>query len=371
MPMMLHTGVPGSGKTYLMVAKMVNTFFDWSIEKQEFVRKPEHQNLTIISNIESLTLEHKDLEQLMEKRCDVLAKKKASETGITDQDVIKEYYFDFLSEKVRWFFNHEYQQRLTQVFGPIVYCIEEVQNYFDVKRFARAAWARDTCYYFEKHRHLGHTIYMDTQHNSKIAPDIRVLFETEIEAKPRTMSITGEFRYNEYSSGVKVNQLPIICKPKKNIFSCYKSMAHQETVKPKKPLVKLAVFIVVMIIGTLGCYGLVTSSLGSGVLPDEDSIAKVKAMTDSKNKKASITDQTSTLSSGSPLGSSFLQNDKEEGQWVRLDFMIYDNDTKCKILNPVTNSIQSMKEFPFHIMKSGEVFLAWIPPGFKLHNQKK
>jgi len=353
MVMMLHTGVPGSGKTYLMVHKMINSYFEWDKEKEAFLRKKEFEKLVIISNIESLSVEHKDLDELMETRCHALAKKKAAESGVSDLDVINEYYWEFYKEKVRWFFDYDYQKRLTEYYGGgIVYCIEEVQNYFDTKRFSRAPWARDVCYYFEKHRHMGHSVYMDTQHSSKIAPDIRVLFETEIAAKPRTMSVMGEFRYNELSDGIKINQMPIVCKPDKKIFSCYQSMAALETVKTKKPIRKLVFGIVFAAVFCVSVFAYAKHKIYSdaGISPPVENDLPVSTFAPSPF---------SSSSSSSSL--------PQSGAWFRLSWV--DKEDFIYFYNPVDMVLQKSSFFPYRIRRSGPDYFAFIPDDFTSKKQ--
>ncbi len=159
MVMKLHTGVPGSGKTFFLIKSLTDLFYTWNEELNRFELKPEHKNLIVISNVEGLNLDHKDLDTLISDRCLTLAKRKFTEL-MTDKDLpdmdelITDYYYDFKNEGIRWFFNYEYQERLCQEFGPIVYAIEESQRYFDGQKIGREKWLREVLFFFEKHRHL-------------------------------------------------------------------------------------------------------------------------------------------------------------------------------------------------------------------------
>lgn len=278
MVMKLNTGVPGAGKTYLMVKSFIDLFCTWDKETERFVLKDEHKDKVLISNIEGLTLQHYDIETLMNERCQQLAKATfIKNIGGNDidmdsmQDVIDEFYHKFLDEKVRWFFSYDYQKQLLDKFGPVIYLIEESQRYFDSKELGRANWVRDVLFFFEKHRHFGFSIFCDTQHNTKLHKGIVALFETETRAKPRTLSVFGEFKYNEYADDAKTNQIPIVVKPDARIYKTYKSMSHKEDVKTKKPGFRLFLFIVVMGVLSLFVFNYAKSHLGGGVVHAESS----------------------------------------------------------------------------------------------------
>ncbi len=51
MVMKLNTGVPGAGKTYLMVKSFIDLFCTWDKETERFVLKDEHKDKVLISNI--------------------------------------------------------------------------------------------------------------------------------------------------------------------------------------------------------------------------------------------------------------------------------------------------------------------------------
>lgn len=341
MVMRLHTGVPGSGKTYLLMDALTSAYYTFNKELQHWDRKEEYKDLTLISNIEGLNLEHKDLELMMQKRCEVLAKKKAAEMNINDADVIEEYYQEYWSEKIRWFFNYDYQKRLSEHFGSIVYAIEEAQRYFDAKEISRKPWARDVFYFFEKHRHFGMSIYMDTQHVCKICKDLAVLFEAEVQAKPRTMSMTGEMRYNELVEGMKVNQVPIVKRPKKSVFSSYKSMHQKEVVKTKKPLLRLVAFVLIVAVAAYFVLQYAKAELG----PDEAIAAE--AVKDSPVQTGEV--EKVPLKEVSPVIT---------GKWHPVSYIA--SGSGFLLLNPIDQSVVKLREFPYKLRRSGNKFYAWI-----------
>ncbi|MEH0020849.1 MAG: zonular occludens toxin domain-containing protein [Desulfobacter sp.] len=271
MVMKLHTGVPGSGKTYLLVKSFIDLFCTWDKETGRFILKDDHKDKILVSNIDGLTIPHLDIETLMNERCMQLAKAQFIDNVGKHkieamEDVIDKYYYEFLDEKVRWFFNYTHQKQLADKHGPLIYLIEESQRYFDSKELGRKPWVRDVHYFFEKHRHFGFSIFMDTQHASKLAKGIAVLFETEIQAKPRTLSLMGEFKYNEYSDGAKTNQIPIVVKPDKRVFQVYKSMSHKEDVKTKKPALKILAFVILMAMLSIFILNYAKNNLGPGTV---------------------------------------------------------------------------------------------------------
>lgn len=336
MVMKLNTGVPGAGKTYLMVKSFIDLFCTWDKEIERFVLKDEHKDKVLISNIEGLTLQHYDIETLMNERCQQLAKATfIKNIGGNDidmdsmQDVIDEFYYKFLDEKVRWFFSYDYQKQLLDKFGPVIYLIEESQRYFDSKELGRANWVRDVLFFFEKHRHFGFSIFCDTQHSTKLHKGIVALFETETRAKPRTLSVLGEFKYNEYADDVKTNQIPIVVKPDERIYKTYKSMSHKEVVKTKKPGLRLVIFVLGMMILSLVMFGYVKNNLGGGVVHAKDS----SSISDSKEKDKVL-----------PKEKKNVLPEEKEKEWRLLSHWM-DRRGHVTVIHPLTNEFVPLKQF--------------------------
>ena len=344
----LHTGVPGSGKTYLMVEKFCRLFCDYDKETERFILKEKFKDKILVSNIEGLTLQHIDLETMLHERCLTLARKKfidnlADQDLETMDDVIDEYYADFKEEKIRWFFNMPFQKSLQEKHGGIIYLIEESQRYFDGKELGRQKWVRDVFYFFEKHRHVGCSIFMDTQHISKLVKGISVLFETETRAKPRTFSIMGEFKYNEYSEGAKMNQVPIVKKPDQRIFKTYKSMSAAEDVKTKKPIFKLLSFVGVMVVMAFFVLGYAKSNLGPK----------------SAHAKTPVKTNVSNFVPADPVRPGASQETKQDFHWERLSFI---KSTKgFSVVHPITNVILDLKELDLEVRRQGTSLLVKIP----------
>jgi len=335
MVMHLNTGVPGSGKTYLMIERFVSLFCEWDKDTGRYLLKPVHKDKILISNIESLTLEHLDLETMIRDKCLVLAKKQyldklAGQDLENMDDVITEYYHDFLEEKVRWFFNHDNQNALSLEKGSIIYLIEEGQRYFDTKELGRQTWVRDVLYFFEKSRHMGASIFMDTQHISKIHKGISVLFETETRAKPRTLSLFGEFKYNEYADGMKTNSIPIVKKPDKRIYQTYKSMSLKEDVKTKKPVIKVLFLVIFCIFFSIAAITYTKATLGG------QSIKKTVSGENLKVEK---------IGHASPIPSPVPEI------WIPLPHVM--SSKGVTIVHPYTNAIMPLKDFELPVKVQG------------------
>jgi len=348
MVMKLNTGVPGSGKTYLLVKAFIDLFCTWDKDTERFVLKEQHQDKILISNIEGLTLPHLDLETLMHERCLQLARTKLLDKGVQildeNQDILDEYYYQHLEEKIRWFFSKEYQGQLTDKHGPIIYLIEESQRYFDSKELGRQKWVRDVLFYFEKHRHLGHSIFCDTQHASKLHKGIVALFETETRAKPRTLSVMGEFKYNEYADGAKTNQVPIIVKPDKRIYQTYKSMTHKEDVKTKKPVLKILIFVCCMAAFSLFMINYAKSNLGASSLEDQPAPQDTSSSTGSVPPPSQPPAQTEY---------------RRPGYWVHLPFVM-DAQGKVTVVHPITYAVMPLKEFDLEVKRQGTQLFCFV-----------
>lgn len=348
MVMKVHTGVPGAGKSFLLVKSFCDLFCNYDNQAGKWEFKPEKKNITLISNIEGLALDHLDLETLMQDRCLQLARVKfladfkSGHKSMDDlADVVDEYYKDFHEEKVRWFFEMGYQKHLAARFGgPVVYLIEECQRYFDSKELGRQNWVRDVLFFFEKHRHLGFSLLMDTQHISKIHKGIAVLFEEEIRAKPRTMSVVGEFRYNSYVDGLKINQVPIVARPDKRIFAAYKSMAAAEDVKTKKPLAKLMAFVVVVAVAAYCILNYAKSNLGPG-----DAIAAKKNVNAAPGAEKIVGESVAA---------------RLPGDWVHLPHVM-DSAGAVLVVHPIYNSIVPLTDFDLDVKVTGTSLFAFVP----------
>lgn len=216
------TGKPGSGKTYLAIDHLLKKYF-----KKENGEYLPSTDMTIITNIDALKLEHISLDAIFED-----LKKEGSQ------------------DPVRTFFSVEYHEKFHEKNGRCLLVIDECQRYFPTM-LGMKSYAPEIYFFFEYHRHFGYDIYLISQDKEKIAKGIRPLIETEIQALPRTVSITGEMKYYEFVDDEKISAVPKIVRPKKEIFNLYKSMTFKENEKQKNPVLMFAGIALLLILVTI------------------------------------------------------------------------------------------------------------------------
>lgn len=308
MAIRLITGVPGAGKTYLALKTLLDDYFKWDKKEKGFVPKKE---ITIITNIDSLDLDHINLDDA------IRASKK----------------------NIEGFFSVEYQEKITNKYKRIVYVIDECQRFFD-RRF----YNKDVFYYFEYHRHLGHDIYLVTQDRMKIAKDISLLCETEIRAVKRTLAIAGEFKYNVLSDGIIIDRK--ICKPKKYIFALYRSSSGKESKKIKNPVIKILVVVTVMCAVSFWC---LKNRLWAHV--QEKPTEQIRSDIISKGHNQTEIVETKKL------------NPIDDYRWYRLQGTAFINGQLTHILDPETNLLihPSESRFRLKITPKHKVY-AHLPP---------
>lgn len=220
-------GVPGSGKSYYAVKHLAETYFEcdhagfWK-PKQQIGKNGQDQKLVISTNLEGLKLPHISLEDEIRK-----------------------------AGGVQYFFSHTYQEEIEKDDEKRIYVVDEAQKYF--RKRVSGDWS-DTWFYFEKHRHFGHDIYLLTQNPKKINVEITDLMEYRIHAKPRVRSVTGELSYQMISDGDIMKRFG--CRPNQKIFDLYKSRRKGETEKISNPIMKkvFMAVVAVLFIGSLGFY---------------------------------------------------------------------------------------------------------------------
>ena len=207
----LYTGVPGSGKSYKMV-----------LDLNELLKTNE--DLTLITNINSLKLPHIDFEDFV-KECFPEAKGN-------------------ITQHLEQFFQYDHQAQVNEKFGgPVMYVLDECQLYFP-----RRASMPNTEEYLQRHRHLGHYIYLATQSSKLINLRIIPLIEIEYSAVRRTISFFGEMRYRIKSPQSNELLSTKTIYPKKAIFDLYKSFQAEELMKPKRQLIKRLIPIAVILL---------------------------------------------------------------------------------------------------------------------------
>lgn len=187
--MNIYTGVPGSGKTFLAVKYLAETYFDYDKKFDVWTQKNDKKDYTIFTNITNLSL-----------------------PGVKDLPAI----FKKFNTNFDDFFHIDYQKKLHEKYPKIVYVIDEVQQFMPY-RYSKS----DTILYFDMHRHYGDEIILITQNLMKLNRSISTLAEFEFRAVQKTFSLLGEFKYNVKSQGEIFKR--IIVKSNKNIFNLYQS----------------------------------------------------------------------------------------------------------------------------------------------------
>lgn len=203
----IYTGVPGSGKSYKMVQ-------DLSGELMSREKRADGEPLTVISNIKGLKLPHVDFDDFLIESFPEKSLK--------------------LKDRIEKFFDYDNQAQLNQLFGgPIMYVLDECQLYFPTRISLPVTEA-----YMQRHRHLGHYLYLATQNTRLVNSSIKSLIELEYNAARRSMSFFGEFRYRVKSPQSNEVISTITTRPKQSIFELYKSFEADELKRPKRLLIR-------------------------------------------------------------------------------------------------------------------------------------
>lgn len=234
-------GVPGTGKSYYCVKHLRDTYYTkdsmgvWS--QNEFYATDEEGNIKIDSDgkkIKQKLIISTNLEGLKLPHVSLLDEVRAA-------------------GGVQIFFSHAYQEKIEKEDERRIYVIDEAQQIFRRKLSGDYS---DVFFYFEKHRHFGHDIYLLTQNAKKINDEIATLAEYHIRAKPRVRSMFGEFPYHVISDGEILKRFSY--KPDQEVFALYKSRRKAETEKIKNPVMAtvLKVTALTVILGLGGFYGM-------------------------------------------------------------------------------------------------------------------
>lgn len=220
MAIRLITGGLGSGKTYLAVHHIVETYYEADKANGGYRKKEKFKDVALISNIDELALPGVlDLDQVLKK------------SGMP----------------INKFFTVDYQKKVSEKYKQVVYLVDECQRYF-----GRKFYDQDVFFYFEYSRHLGHDIWLISQDRYRLAKEIASLAELEIRAVKRSLSIGGELKYNTLMDGEIVARKGLM--PKKDIYGLYKSMMAEEIEKKNNPIIKYIAVPVVLLIISASCF---------------------------------------------------------------------------------------------------------------------
>ena len=325
MSVMIIEGVPGAGKTYYAVKHLLDTYFSKKQDGTYQAKKP----VKIITNIDGFTLDHENL-----------------------TDIVK------ASGGVKVFFSKDFQEKVFEKHGPVVYVIDEAQMIFDRKFYDREVFS-----WFEYHRHYGQNIYLVTQAAAKLPRDVTSLVEYVIRALPRSRSVTGlEFRYN-HVSGKDILKRDIV-KINKKIFEIYKSSGAEEVEKVSNPFMKRAalIFASALLLFYFGWKYIFDTWSGN----DSQAVAS----TNTSQFSNSISSQSHSVPSGSLRGdavcSSFYPansqvTDSEIFIPHTLNYLGVYSKKKSAITILFNNRQYSLRTFPYDVQINGNDLIAMIP----------
>lgn len=216
-------GKPGSGKTFWCVHHLMSKYYEWNKVHLEFMPRGR---IEIITNIEDLKLNHLHLGGMI------------SEAGGREK-----------------FFSIEYQKKLLQRYGRIIYIIDEAssQEYFPKK------YSNDGVIgFFQYHRHLGLDFYLIAPGVSNICGQLVSLMERRLQARPRSKRLLNEFKYDNIVEGDVSGK--IVLKSDKRIFNLYRSMGDVETEQVGSVVRK---YVYMMIAGLILAVGMMVYFVGT------------------------------------------------------------------------------------------------------------
>lgn len=306
------TGVPGAGKTYLAVKLLVDQYFTYNKELQDYVKKPKYKDYTIITNIDEFLLHDFDLNDLFVK----------------SKMTFKE------------FFTVPYQEKITKKYGKIIYVIDECQSH--IGKFFRDT---QTIYYFDYHRHLDHEIYLISQHSKKICSDIVFLTEFEYRAVKQTLSLVGELKYNIISGG-EIFQRKAVKRDKK-IFNLYKSAISNEQSKTKNPLMKT---IIILICLSLICIYMLKKRMLRNV-DKQPPKPKVESIQNPTIPSRSIKKNKNQMEKNRKLAKERkLKRIDESNRWLKTSAIVQNRSFKT-IIHPISKSLIPKEIYPYRIKR--------------------
>jgi zona occludens toxin (predicted ATPase) len=317
------TGVPGSGKTFYLVTKLLE------IKKR---LEKSGKAFVIISNVEGLTLPHKELDvemgravgkvhhggrdlEALEKKIQKLRsvisdfrsdsdKFDESETGRVlvselqkfetaydgrerDYDAYMQMFCSDSESVVRAYFSLDYFRKTYGIkrcaesdVRHIILVYDECQSGFGTLSAIRKE-NQSVFYFFEKHRHLGLDIILCCQNYNAVSNRIMDLCETRKDALPRRFGAgASTFLYHEYSGRKKISTYPEKLRASKKTFGFYRSQESEQAVKSTSVFRNTLIMIVVsaLLMGFVGCFFV------RSMTPEKDK--KIKAVENKKNNSA-------------------------------------------------------------------------------------
>lgn len=303
------TGKPGSGKSYLAVQLMIEQYYNRLGEGLYEMRDP---NILICTNIDGLKLPSLHLDKYFRE---------------------KKITFD-------QFFTAAYQEKFTSEQGKkIVYFLDECQ-----RQIGPYFKNQEVIYYFDTHRHYDHEIWLISQDRSKICKQVGLLSEFEYRAVSKTLSLTGEMKYNVLQNGEHAAKKVI--RPKKELFKLYTSaVAHNQKVKKSRAIFYIPVFVVLFLFAGYIFYGKLFSYQDRQ--PNTVSATQILPVNHSRVS-------TPSMSSESPI-------DRDRYVWIEVSHIARPKTNGLYIYDYLTSQFIISKDYPFPFKLRGKIIFAYLP----------
>jgi len=204
------TGVPGSGKSYYAVNKIVDVL--------------KHPESVVLSNVKGFRFDkYKRYFQYIETKTihyGMALMNHGEYIDITE---------DILNEGINFFTVQRFEKIREKYSDKRIYIfIDEAQRYFPP--FLKNS---EVIYFFDWHRHNGLEIYLMTQHISKISKQITENKASEIRAVNERYRPNGAFIYKEIDDTLVIGRQ--IIKAERKIYNLYKSFDYESTAKKSIP----------------------------------------------------------------------------------------------------------------------------------------
>ncbi len=342
MALRIVDGIPRSGKTFYAVRHFAQNFCDL-IEDDYYLK----DGLTVISNVEGLTLPHIKLDDLIQKTTKhtpyVLSLLARSLNNTKTEEDEKPSLMDF--------FSHGYQENfIFPKYGPVIYIIDEAQVYF--RKNDRTKAIDEVFHWLELHGHFGQDIYLITQSYRKLPTDINIMPEYIIHAVPRSRSMTGEFRYKQIAEGGE-EQRKFGIYPDPKIFALYKSASAKETEKVSNPMIKETLVIIlgaVMLAGVFGWF--IFSRLhpaGSQDVAAEQKSLSAPVMSSAPPGQINTVPVTAIVHEVKPI-------------LIPVNYIATTTNNTIKVDIFYNGSIVPVKDFPFKLVQKGKTLFALVDP---------
>lgn len=206
------TGKLGSGKTYFAVNYLIKKFYTYEEDIFQYVPKGE---LHIVTNIDSLSLPHIDLQALV------------------DDNGLRSVFCD------------SYVKSLGK--GNVVFIIDEAQG---PRYFHKKFYDADVFLFFQRSRHIGVDVILLTQDTYNLCGAIRTLCEYEVAAIQRTSRAKNVFMY-KYRIGDDVFKRSAL-KFSMRVAELYSSFSQAEKVRIMQPWKKYMIVVVCLVGAILG-----------------------------------------------------------------------------------------------------------------------